>query len=324
MRHSTRRRACALLLAAVAAVATAPAAAADWKPEKTVTLVVPYSPGGGTDVQARHLARQLEKLWGQAVIVDNAAGADGLIGTRKVMDAKPDGLTLLVQLPSLTLIKHTPAFKGIDPVGQLVPVSAFAELPGVAVVNDTIPGKTMAEVVAYCKTAAKPCSLGTTENIARLQASSLAAESNLPTLIVANYKGGGQLITDMLGRNVNIGLMGLTAVLPHQRSGALRVVMTFGHRRSSVLPNVPNAIESGFPNFDMTTWYGVFAPKGTPPAIVEAVAATIKQAVKSEDVRNAFASIGSEPVGNSPAEFAAMVKADVERFGALAKRFPLD
>lgn len=324
MVRSITRRTLAFGLAAAAALVPAAVLAADWKPEKTVTLVVPYSPGGGTDVQARHLARQLEKLWGQAVIVDNTAGADGLIGTRKVAEARPDGLTLLVQLPSLTLIKHTPGFKGVDPVGQLVPISAFAELPGVAVANDTVPGKTMAEVVAYCKTAAKPCSVGTTENIARLQASSLAAESNLPNLIVANYKGGGQLITDLLGKNVNIGLMGLTAVLPHQRSGGLRVLMTFGHRRSSVLPDVPSATEAGFPNFDMTTWYGVFAPKATAPAVVEGVAAAIKQAVKSEEVRKAFGSIGSDPVGNSPAEFAAMVKADVERFSSLAKRFPLE
>jgi tripartite-type tricarboxylate transporter receptor subunit TctC len=324
MTPSMRRRACALFSAALAVAAAAPVLAADWKPEKTVTLVVPYSPGGGTDVQARHLARQLEKIWGQAVIVENPAGADGLIGTRKVIEARPDGLTLLVQLPSLTLIKHTPAYKGIDPVAQLVPVSHFAELPGVAVANAAIPAKTMTEVVAYCKTAAKPCSLGTTENIARLQASTLAAESHLSNLIVANYKGGGQLITDLVSNNVNLGLMGITAVLPHQRSGSLKVVMTFGHRRSAVLPDVPSAAEQGFPSFDVVTWYGLFAPKGTPPAIVEAVAAAVKQAVQSDELKKAFAGIGSDPVSSSPTEFATIVKKDADRYAALSKRFPLE
>ena len=314
----------ALAIALVAMLPAADAAEPTWKPERTVTVIVPYSPGGGTDAQARAVARELQRLWGQTVIVENIAGADGLIGTRKAIEAKPDGLTLLVQLPSLTLLKHLPTFKGIDPVTQLLPVSAFSAMPGVVVAAAAVPVKTMADVVRHCRTAVQPCSLGTTENIARLQARMLSVESALPNLIVANYKGGGQLITDIVGNNINLGIMGITAVLPHYKAGTLKVVMTMGAKRSSVAPEIPSAIEAGFPGFDVVTWYGLFAPKDTPPNIVQGIAAAVREAVKAEDLRKAFGTIGSEAIGNTPAEFATMVREEGERFGALAKRFPIE
>ena len=317
------RRRLALALAFAASLPWA-ASAADWKPDHPVTLVVPYSPGGGTDAQARVVAKELQQIWGQPVIVENLPGADGVIGTRRVIDSKPNGLTLLVQLPSLTLIKHLPTFKGIDPLAQLAPVSAFSTLPGVVTANASLPVKSMDELVRYCKTASPPCSLGTTENMARLQARMLGAESALPSLIVVNYKGGGQLITDLVANNVSFAIAGSTAVLPHVRSGALKVVMTMGDKRSSILPDVPNAIESGFPSFDATTWYGIFAPRGTPADIQQGVAAAVRAAVKEESVRKSFSVIGAEPVGNTPAEFTAMVQREAKRVEALARRFPLE
>jgi len=315
-----------VLAAAATAAAALPAlaGAAEWKPDRPVTLVVPYAPGGGTDAQARVVARELSQIWGQPVVVENLGGADGLIGTRRVIDAAPNGLTLLVQLPSMALIRHLPAFKGVDPVSQLAPVSAFATLPGVVAVNATLPVRSMAELVRHCKAASPPCSLGTTENIARLQARMLGEESALPDLIVVNYKGGGQMITDLVANNIGFAIAGSTAVLPHVRSGALKVVMTMGDKRSSVLPEVPSAIEAGFPGFDATTWYGIFVPKGTPAEIQQGIAKAVGEAVRQEPVRKAFSTIGASPLGNSPAEFAAMVTRDAQRFDALAKRFPLE
>jgi tripartite-type tricarboxylate transporter receptor subunit TctC len=318
---SLRRRAvAALALAACLPVAVA----ADWKPDHPVMLVVPYSPGGGTDAQTRVVAKELQQIWGQPVIVDNVPGADGVIGTRKVVDAKPNGLTLLVQLPSLALIRHLPTFKGTDPLAQLAPVSAFSALPGVVTANAALPVKSMEQLVRYCKSTATPCSVGTTENMARLQARILGEESALPTLVVANYKGGGQMITDLVANNISFAIAGSTAVLPFVKTGALRAVMTMGDKRSAVLPDVPSAIEAGFPSFDATTWYGLFAPKGTPADIQEGIAAAVRQAVRSEDVRKSLITIGAEPVGNTPAEFAAMVQREAKRIDAQVKRFPLD
>lgn len=309
---------------AFAAILPSAAFAADWKPEHPVTLVVPYSPGGGVDTQTRVVAKELGLIWGQPVIVENVPGADGLIGTRKVIDAKPNGVTLLVQIPSVTLIKHLPTFRGIDPLAQLTPVSAFSTLPGVVTANASLPVKTMSELVRYCKGEATPCSVGTTENMARLQARIMGEESALPTLVVANYKGGGQMITDLVANNISFAIAGSTAVVPFVKTGAVRVVMTMGDKRSSVLPDVPTAIEAGFPSFDTTTWYGLFAPKGTPAEVQQGIAAAVREAVKREDVRKSFSMIGAEPVGNTPAEFTAMVQRESKRIESMVKRFPLD
>jgi len=313
-----------LALAFVAALGAASAAQAQatWKPDRQVTLVVPYSPGGGTDAQSRAVARELQKIWGQTVIVDNTAGADGLIGTRKVIESRPDGYTLLVQLNSLTLLRHLPTFKGTDPVTQLVPVSAFASLPVVVVANAKLPIKTVAELTAYCK--ANPCSFGTTENVARLQAQMYKAETGIDNLVVVNYKGGGQLITDLVANHVNVAIMGITAALPHYKSGALRVLASAGKKRSPVMPEVPSALEAGMPGMDEPIWYGVFAPKDTPANIVQGIAAAVREAVKGDEVKKTFSTLGSDAIGNSPAEFATMVKDEGDRMGALVKRFPIE
>jgi tripartite-type tricarboxylate transporter receptor subunit TctC len=311
-----------LALAFAASLGASTAAQAQWKPDRLVTLIVPYSPGGGTDAQSRAVARELQRIWGQPVIVENTAGADGLIGTRKVIEARPDGYTLLVQLNSLTLLKHLPGFKGTDPVTQLAPVSAFASLPGVFVVNAKLPVKTVGEMTRYCK--AQPCSFGTTENVARLQAQMYKAENAIDNMVVVNYKGGGQLITDIVANNVNVGIMGITAALPHYKSGALRILASAGKKRSAVLPDVPSATEAGMPGMDEPVWYGVFAPKDTPVSIVQGVAAAVREAVKADDVKKIFGALGSEAIGNTPAEFAAMVKVEADRMAALVKRFPIE
>ena len=317
-----RRGALALALIAIVGGGSAAHAQATWKPDKQVTLVVPYSPGGGTDAQSRAVARELQKIWGQTVIVDNTAGADGLIGTRKVIESRPDGYTLLVQLNSLTLLRHLPTFKGTDPVTQLVPVSAFASLPVVVVANAKLPIKTVAELTAYCK--ANPCSFGTTENVARLQAQMYKAETSIDNLVVVNYKGGGQLITDLVANHVNVAIMGITAALPHYKSGALRVLASAGKKRSPVMPEVPSALEAGMPGMDEPIWYGVFAPKDTPANIVQGIAAAVREAVKGDEVKKTFSTLGSDAIGNSPAEFATMVKDEGDRMGALVKRFPIE
>ena len=152
--RSLCRYAVAVALALAAGGASAQAgpqaapAAAGWKPERPVTLVVPYSPGGGTDVMARQVAKELSRRWNQSVNVENTPGADGLLGTRRVIEAKPDGHTFLVQLPSLVLNKHLPGFKGADPTTQLIPVVAYSVLAGVYIVNAAIPGRTLSEVLA--------------------------------------------------------------------------------------------------------------------------------------------------------------------------------
>ena len=312
---------------AVAALASALGAAgahaqATWKPERPVTLVVPYSPGGGTDVMARLVAKELTRIWDTPVNVENTPGADGLIGTRRVIDAKPDGYTYLVQLPSLTLNRHLPGFKGADPVSQLIPTTAYSVLSGVYVVNTAIPGNTLREVITYCRTAPTPCTFGTTENTARLRLQMLK-ETELPSMIIVNYKGGGQLINDLLGNTINVASMGYTAVLPQMKTGKVKVVMSSGKARSPVLPEVQSAIEAGFQQLYGETWYGLFAPLGTPRPILDAVAAAVKLAIKEESVVKGFATLGATSIGNTPDEFAQLVREEADRLEALVKRFPI-
>jgi tripartite-type tricarboxylate transporter receptor subunit TctC len=320
-----RRSLCIALGSLIMTTALAPSAQAQpqpaWKPTKPVTIVVPYSPGGGNDAVGRFLAKELQRLWGQPVNVENHPGADGLIGTRRVVESKPDGYTLLVQIPSVVLNAHLPGFKGADPSKLLVPVTAFARLAGVIAVSANVPANTMAELVKYCKVATTPCSFGTTEAGARIRAQQLM--SDIPSMVVVNYKGGGQLITDLVGNSLNIALMGYTAVIPYLNTKKLKVMATVGKARLPVLPDVPTIGESGFPHLESDTWYALFAPQGTPPEIAESVAATVREALKDPELRKSFATLGGVPLGNSPAEFSAMVREESDRWMDLVRRYPV-
>ncbi|TFZ02900.1 tripartite tricarboxylate transporter substrate binding protein [Ramlibacter henchirensis] len=319
-----KRRAVALILPSLALAAVPAFSQQTWKPDGPVTIVVPYSPGGGTDALGRAVGKELSSIWGQPVIIENVPGADGLIGTRKVIGAKPDGQTLLLQTYAVTLAKHLPSANGFDPMPQLVPVSVFSQIPGVFVANPKLPGKTLAEVIRHCKTAAKPCSFATTESVARLHAQMLRADEGLHNLIVVNYKGGGQVITDLVAGNVDMAIMGITAAMPHYKSGALKVLATLGNKRTSVTPEVPSTAEAGLRSLDQVTWYGLFAPKGTPQNVVDAVAAATARAVKGEAATKTFSTLGAEVLETSSAESASITRKEIERMDGLAARFPLD
>lgn len=313
-----------LVLAAPATTMAADPAPAAWKPDRPVMLVVPYAAGGGTDATARAVSKQLGAIWGQPVVVENLPGADGLIGTRKVMEARPDGYTLLLQVPSIVATKYQPGLKGIDPLARLQPVSAISQSPAAIVASAKLPVHTLAELVRYCKTAAPPCSLASGESLARISGRQLAAEAGLPNLVVVNYRGTGPIVTDLIANNVNVAFTGITAALPHYKAGTLKILATQGPRRAAALPEIPTTAEAGFPQFQSVTWYGLFAPKGTPAAVQQGLVAALRVAVQDGEVRKAIAAAGAEPVVNSPAEFSAQVKQDSERTAELVQRYPLE
>ncbi len=325
MNCKTIKRLLPAMLGVAAAIAAQGAAAQPaWKPDHPVSLVVPYAAGGGTDATARAVARRLGELWGQPVVVENMPGADGLIGTRRVMDAKPDGHTLLLQVPAIVVTRYTPGLKGIDPLARLEPITAVSVSPAAILASAKVPAKTMAEFVAYCKTATMPCSLASGESLARISARQLAAEAGIPNLIVVNYRGTGAIVTDMIANNVNMAFTGITAALPHYRAGTLKIFATQGKKRAAALPDVPTSAEAGFPQFQSVTWYGMFAPKGTPGHVTQGVVAALRDAIKDAEVQKTIAAAGAEPLVNSPAEFAAQVREDSERMGALVKLYPLE
>ena len=314
------------LLLAVALLSPSPPALAQaaWQPDRPVTLVVPYSAGGGTDATACAVSKQLGVIWKQPVVVENMPGADGLIGTRRVMEAKPDGYTLLLQVPSIVVTKYTPGLKGIDPLARLEPVTAVSQSPAAVVVSAKLPVKTFGEFVQYCRTAAQPCSLGTGESTARISAKQLAAEAGLPNLIVVNYRGTGAIVTDMIANNVNMAFTGITAALPHHKAGTLKILATQGPQRAAALPEVPTTAEAGYPQFQSVTWFGLFAPKGTPANVSQGIVAALRKAVKDADLQKTIAAAGAEPVVNTPSAFAQQVRQESERIAELVKRYPLE
>ncbi|HVZ42194.1 MAG TPA: tripartite tricarboxylate transporter substrate binding protein [Ramlibacter sp.] len=324
--ESITRRVTAALGAIWIAMAAVPSAAqnAPWKPERPVALVVPYSAGGGTDANARAVAQQLSRVWGQPVTVENMPGADGLIGTRRVIEARPDGYTLLMQVQSIVLTKYMPGVQGVDPLERLEPITSVAQSPGMAVISAKVPARTLAEFIHYCKVSVKPCSLASGETTSRLMARQLAEEAGLPNLIVANYRGNSAFINDMISNAVDMSFMGISASLPYHKAGTLRAIATLDVKRATALPDVPTSAEAGFPQFRIVTWFGLFAPKGTPPAVIQGIVAAVREAVKEPAVKSAFAAAGAEPVANTTAEFAAQVRAESDRFGALAKRYPIE
>lgn len=295
-----------------------------WKPDRAVMIVVPYAAGGGTDATARAVSKQLGAMWGQPVVVENLPGADGLIGTRKVMDARPDGYTLLLQVPSIVATKHLPGSKGIDPLARLQPVTAISQSPAAIVASAKLPVTTLSGLVRYCRTAPQPCSLASGESTARISGKQLAAEAGIPNLILVNYRGTGPIVTDLIANNVNLAFTGITAALPHYKAGTLKILATQGRTRAAALPEVPTTAEAGFPQFQSVTWFGLFAPRGTPPAVSESIVAALREAVKDPDVRKTIAAAGAEPVVNSPAEFAQQVRSDDERIRDLIRRYPLE
>lgn len=318
-RTTWRRTVLATLAISLWSVAQAQGPA--WMPERQVTLIVPYNPGGGTDATARAVASRLAVLWKQPVVVENVGGADGLIGTRRVIDAVPDGYTLLFQVPSILLMKYQRSLKGIDPVTRLTPVTAVATSPTALVMTGTLPFKTLPEIVAHCR--AKACNVGSGENSSKVRAHKFAADYQLKDIAVVNYKGTSPIVGDLVSGNLTMAFTGITAAMPLHKTGRLRILVTNGHQRAQALPEVPTSVEAGWADSYSVTWYGMFAPKGTPAPIAQAIAEMTREAGKDPHVREALAVAGAEPAFTTPAAFGDMVRQDDVRLGALVKRFPL-
>jgi tripartite-type tricarboxylate transporter receptor subunit TctC len=314
---------CALALVSAAQV-LAEQAPTPWKPTRPVTIVVPYAPGGGTDATARAVARRLSEAWGQAVLVENVAGADGLIGTRRVMDSRPDGQTLLLQVPSLLLMKYQSSLKGVDPMARLEPVSALSMSPTAVVVTGKLPIHSLADLAAYCRKPGAACSAGSGENSSRLRARLFADSYGLHDVAIVNYKGTSPIISDLVSGNLTMAFTGLTAALPLHKTGQLRIVATNGDQRASALPEVPTSVEAGWANAYSVTWYGLLVPKGTPPRIVAALAAAVKESGRFSDVRQAIELAGGEPRFSTPVEFRDQIIRDDSLLSARAARYPLD
>jgi tripartite-type tricarboxylate transporter receptor subunit TctC len=313
----TKSRVLAFLLAA-SALAVAFASAAQNYPTKPIRLIAPYPPGGTSDIIARLLGQKLTDVWGQQIVVDNRAGANGSIGTELAAKSPADGYTLLVG--NMTPIAANPSLYrklGYDSVRDFAGVSLVAAGPNVLVVNPSLPIKSVKELIAYAK--AKPGSLnfgsGGAGSPAHL-AGELFKTLTGVSMTHVPYKGTVLSINDLIAGQVQLVFSDAPIALPHVKTGKLRALAVTGAKRTPLMRELPTVAEAGVPGFALDNWWGILVPAGTPKNLVNRINAELVRIMQDADVKSRFANLGVEAIHSTPAEFDAYIKSE---YGKLAK-----
>ncbi|EJE53948.1 hypothetical protein PMI14_01160 [Acidovorax sp. CF316] len=316
--HSPRARLTAL--AALALGLAAPTAFAQAWPTKPISLVVPFPPGGSSDVLARALTDRLGQSLGQAVIVESRPGAGATLGADYVSKAKADGYTLLMGAVHHTIATSVYRKLPYDFEKSFAPITTVALVPNVLVVNAKSTATDVKGVVALAKAAPGKFSYGSNGNgtVQHLIGTQFAGLTGVDLLHVP-YKGSAPLTTDLLGGQIDMSFDTLTPVVQHIKAGKLRAVAVTTAKRSSTLPDVPTLAESGMKEFDQGTWFGIMAPAGTPKEVVTRLNTELVKIIQSPDFRKRMEEIGAEPIGNTPAEMEAQIRNDTAKYARLVK-----
>lgn len=290
-------------------------------PTKPVKMVVPSAPGGGTDIIGRLLAKAFTSAFGQSFYVENKPGAGNLIGIEAVAHAPADGYTLLF-VPS-PLVLNPILYKKVnyDPVKDFAPISLAATAPNIFVIHPSVKANNLKEWIALGKKdnnglTYASAGVGTSPHMSMELFNYMAGMQSLHV----PYKGTSPAVTDLLGGQVNGMFSNALTVMPHIASGKVRPLAVSGSKRLDILPDVPTVMEAGVPNYVSLQWYGLVAPAGTPPAIVQALNAEMVKALQSKEIKEKLAAEGAEPVGSSSQEFANLIKGDYQKWLGVAKR----
>lgn len=285
-------------------------------PNKPVTIIVPFVPGGGTDLGARLMAQKLSTRWGQSVVVDNRGGAGGVVGADAVARARPDGYTLLVgnvgtQSINPVLYKKLP----YDPDKAFAPVSLIAELPFFVLARPTLPASNVRELIALAKKEPGKVSFGSSGNggAPHLSAEVFAAMSQTQLLHVP-YKGGGAVMTDLIAGHVDLLFASVLESIGHVKAGKLKALAVTTTVRSDTMPDVPTVAESGLPGYESGSWLALFAPAGTPKDIVDKIATDMKAVLADESTRLALIQQGAIPRSSTPAQLQTQIDNDRKRY----------
>jgi len=316
------RKAFAILTTVALAVVGPSQAFAQAYPSKPVRLVVPFPPGGSTDIVARIVAQKLGERIGQPVLVENRGGAGGTIGTDAVAKAAPDGYVLGFASTSTHAVAPAVYAKlPYDAVKDFAPISLVAVTPYLLVVNPKVEVKTLKEFVAYVKPRPGKFNYASagTGSTTHLAMEMLKSSAGLFILHIP-YNGNGPAGTAVIAGDVEFLFGSLPALLPHAKSGRVRPIAVGTPKRSPSLPDVPTVAESGFPGFDASLWLAVMAPAGTPAAVISRLNKEVVAVVKSPDAADALNKAGAEPVTSTPAELASMVRDGVKKYAATVKR----
>jgi tripartite-type tricarboxylate transporter receptor subunit TctC len=311
-----RRR---LLAAALSLAAAGGASAQAAFPSRPVQLVVPFAAGGATDSLGRMLAQKLSDRWKQPVVVDNKPGATGAIGSQFVARAPADGYTLLLGTGSTHAVAPAVNPKLPYKLAEFAPVSLLATFPNLLVVHPSVPAKTVPELVAVLKARPGQLNFASTGNGGTVHlAGELFKLATKTEMVHVPFKGSGAAIGELLAGRVELAFDNIPTMLPHVRAGKLRALGVTGPRRLATLPDVP-AVAETVPGFEATTWVGVFAPAGTPAAVVRAIAAEIDAVMTQPEVRDKLAGEGAVAVGGAPEAFGRFVESDSERWRQVVK-----
>jgi tripartite-type tricarboxylate transporter receptor subunit TctC len=313
----TARFACLLALALAPNFAFAQQA----YPSKAIRYVVPFPAGGPLDIVARALGQELSKSLGQPVIVDNRPGAGGNIGADFVAKSAPDGHTILMGAVSTHAINVTLYSKlPYDPIRDFAPVTLITSVPNVLVVHPSVPARSVQELIAVARSHPGQLNFasGSTGSAGHL-AGELFKTMAKVEMVHIPYKGAAPAVVDLLGGHVSLMFDNMSSGLPNIKSARVRALAVTTLKRSPMLPALLTISESGLRGFDVSTWFGVFAPAGTPNDIVNKLSGEIVRILHTQDMKERLAFLGAEPVGNRPGEFAAFVKAEIPKYAAVIR-----
>lgn len=319
------RKIAPIVLVAVMAAASCPApaqpGAAQTYPNRPIRFVVPFTPGGSADILARAVAQKMTDAFNQQVVIDNRGGSNGIIGTEIAAKSPPDGYTLVVGIPATFAINPGLYPKlPYDPTRDFTAVTLIASAQYLLLVSPAVPAKTVGELIALAK--AKPGQLnyastgsGSLPHLSMELFKSMAGVN----IVHVPYRGAGPALVDLLSGQVQVMALGMVSAQVQVKAGKLRAIAITSPKRSSLMPEVPTVSESGLPGFDVTGWYGVFVPRGTPAAIVTQLQTQIARILRMPDVGARLATEGADVGGNSPEEFAAFVKTEHAKWAKVVK-----
>ncbi len=316
-----RRRFVGLAASALAAPTflSSRAHAADW-PVKPVRVVVPFSPGGSTDITARLVSNRLQEVWGQSVVVENRPGAGGNIAADNVAHSDPDGYTIFIVGPGQATNQFLYPSLSYDPVGDFAPVTLLITQPNLMCVPNSSPAKSVQEFIAYCNTNKGKVTYASSGNGTTLHLSGeLFKRLAKVEMTHIPYRGGAPAINDLIPGRVDVIFDNMPSILSHVKAGSVRGLAVTTKERVAVVPDIPTIAESGVPGFDVMSWFGFFVPARTPQDIVARINADTNAALAHPSVKVRLEELGATPKGSTPAELANFLKSEIDKWGPVIR-----
>ncbi|TMJ46883.1 MAG: tripartite tricarboxylate transporter substrate binding protein [Alphaproteobacteria bacterium] len=316
-------RRCVVGLAASALAAptllSSRARAQDW-PVKPVRVVVPFAPGGSTDITARLVGNRLQEMWGQSVVVENRPGAGGNIAADNVAHSDPDGYTIFIVGPGQATNQFLYPSLSYDPVGDFAPVTLLITQPNLMCVPNSSPAKSVQEFIAYCNANKGKVTYASSGNGTTLHLSGeLFKRLAKVEMTHIPYRGGAPAINDLIPGRVDVIFDNMPSILSHVKAGSVRGLAVTTRERVAVVPDIPTIAESGVPGFDVMSWFGFFVPARTPQDIVARINADTNAALAHPSVKTRLEELGATPKGSTPAELANFLKSEIEKWGPVIR-----